>query len=305
MVMGITTYPLRQYPTNPYSWIIFLTSIIPIILSGYLFITTRWFNTFKNKDRLPSRYLFILTALISSVYTFVALNFIGDGNGTAVSDCFAIYIPTVLSSISTCMFFKSMSEFSTRIGSQNSYGKFPNYVSNIYIVCLITLGFECSAFPFLFQLIPSKITRSICLTLMGGFGFQNDLFIVLLLIVPNFMMIYDILKSDVLALMRSKMTVLSIITVIQIIAVGLNVLVLTLFVVPEQLFDKGGSFFYSVAVRRYKPAGYFIFFFIIYIVIPSILIVDQFFLDSILGLVESEESDDGGNSVYLQVTADF
>lgn len=300
MVLDIEMFPVRAYPGNGYSWALFIATLIPIGISLYLFVTTMWFNTFKNRERLPERFWFITISLVSSIYCFFALNFFAQTEGGgSVSDSLTVILPQVFNSAATLWFFRSMSEFSTRIGSQNSYGRLPSYVVNFYAIFLLSLGAIVLIFPFL------KFGTSIYKTVLGGFGLQNDVFILALLVIPNFIMICDILKSDVLALMRSKMLILGVISVCFIIVIALNLIVYFFFAMPTTTFDNGNPVGYWLSARRYTPGGFFITFAILYVLLPLFLLANQLFLDSILGLVESEESEDAGNSVYLQVTADF
>jgi hypothetical protein len=300
MVLDIEMFPVRAYPTNGYSWALMLLTLVPVGISAYLFITTMWINTFKNRERLPERFWFITISLFSSVYCFFALNFFAQAEGGGpVSDSLTIILPQVLNSAATLFFFRSMSEFSLRIGSQNSYGRFPLYVINFYSFFLISLGLIILIFPFL------KFGTTIYKTVIGGFGLQNDVFILALLVIPNFIMIYDILKSDVLALMRTKMLILGIISVCFILIIALNLIVYFFFAMPTTTFDNGNPVGYYLSSRRYTAAGFFESFATLYVLLPVFLLADQLFLDSILGLVESEGSEGAGNSVYLQITANF
>jgi hypothetical protein len=300
MALDIEMFPVRAYPTNGYSWALLIATLVPVGISLYLFITTVWYNTFKNRERLPERFWFITISLVSSVYCFFALNFFAKAEvGNSVSDSLTIILPQVLNSAATLWFFRSMSEFSLRIGSQNSYGRLPFYVINFYAFFLLSLGAIVLVFPFL------KFGTSIYKTVLGGFGLQNDVFIFSLLVIPNFIMICDILKTDVLALMRTKMLILGVISVCFIIVIGLNLITFFFFAMPATTFDNGNPIGYALAARRYTASGFFESFAVLYVLLPIFLLADQLFLDSILGLVESEESEDAGNSVYLQVTADF
>ena len=297
MGLGLEMFPVLHYPKEGCSWFLCILTLIPFFISVYLFITTMWFNTFKNRERLPERFWFIVITLFSTFYVFLALNFIAQPNGGSLSDSLAVMAPLIVNCAATCWFFRSMTEFSLRIGSQKSYGRFPRYVINLYSFFLISLGIIVLFVPF-----KKNAMNRACL---AGFGLQNSIFIILLLIIPNFMMIHDILKSDVLALMRSKMMVLLVITIIMFLIIALDLWAFCYFAIPENIFDNGNIIGYEVTRRRQQPQGYLIMFGVIDVALPLILLLDQLFLDSILGLVESEESEDAGNSVYLQVTADF
>ena len=297
MGLGIEMFPIVAYPKEAASWVLSVLTLVPFIISIYLFVTTMWFNTFKNRERLPERFWFIAISLFSSFYVFLSLNFIAQPNGGRVSDSMAVMLPLIFNCGATCWFFRSMTEFSLRIGSQKSYGRFPPYMINFYSFFLISLGIIVCAINF-----KKQAMHRACL---AGFGLQNSIFIILLLIVPNFLMIFDILKSDVLALMRTKMMILLAITIVMLLIIALDLFAFFYFALPEEVFDNGNIVGYEVTRRRQQPAGYLIMFGVMDVALPLILLIDQLFLDSILGLVESEETDDAGNSVYLQVTADF